>query len=86
MVKLLGDSADKYAKAEFQRQASELRKEFEVRSDHHATFGQRLEYLENMFGDSADKLTQWEGMHVDKARLQKQQEEQQGDRHASLQE
>lgn len=48
---------------DLQGQASKHRKELDVRSDHHATVDQRLEHLERMLTDSADKHTQWEKMH-----------------------
>ena len=48
---------DEQAQGDLQCQASINRKELEERSDHHAKVDQRLEHLEKVFADSADKYT-----------------------------
>ena len=52
----------------------------------HASLQARVDYLEQLLGDSAVKHAQWEELHVEQARLLKQQVDQHGEHHSSLQE
>merc|ERR1711957_611217 len=55
------------------------------RSEQHAALHDRMEYVENLLGDSADKHALWELTHAEQANLQKESEAR-GEQHAALQE
>ena len=56
------------------------------RGEQQVALQERVDCLEKLLGDTAEKHAHWEEMHVEQARLQKQQEEQQCEHHSSLQE